>query len=77
MQLVYRYVNIYSREQINNDKGGKIMENILKEIQQIMESNGLDCTLENAQQILNTTFETSNIVKKAVLNSIKTQYDLR
>ena len=53
------------------------METVLKEIQKIMESNGFDCTLENAQQILNTTFETSNIVKKAVLNSIKFQYDLK
>ena len=53
------------------------MENILKEIQKLMESNGMDCTLENAEQILSTTFETSNIVKKAILNSVKNQYDLR
>lgn len=53
------------------------MDKILKEIQKLMESNGLDCTLENAQQILNTTFETSNIVNKAVLNSVKNQYDLK
>lgn len=53
------------------------METILKEIIQLMESNGLDCTLENAKQILNTTFETSNIVNKAILNSVKNQYDLR
>ena len=53
------------------------MENMLKEIQKLMESNGLDCTLENAQQILSTTFETSNVVQKAILNSVKNQYDLR
>lgn len=53
------------------------MENMLKEIQKLMESNGLDCTLENAKEILNTTLCVSNVVKKSVLNSVKNQYDLR
>lgn len=47
------------------------METVLK---QIMEQ--MDCTLEDARVILNTTLETSNLVQNAIRLSVKKEYDL-
>ena len=47
------------------------METVLK---QIMEQ--MDCTLEDAKTILNTTLETSNLVQNAIKLNIKKEYDL-
>ena len=47
------------------------METVLK---QIMEQ--MDCTLEDAKTILNTTLETSNLVQNAIRLSVKKEYDL-
>ena len=47
------------------------MEKILKQIMDQM-----DCTLEDAKVILNTTLETSNLVQNAIRLSVKKEYDL-
>ena len=48
------------------------METVLK---QIMEQ--MDCTLEDAKIILNTTLETSNLVQNAIRLSVKKEYNLQ
>ena len=48
------------------------METVLK---QIMEQ--MDCSLEDAKTILNTTLETSNLVQNAIRLSVKKEYDLQ
>jgi hypothetical protein len=48
------------------------MENLIKEIMMLM-----NCTEEEAKTIFDTTFQVSNVARKAVINSIKNQYDIR
>lgn len=48
------------------------MEKLIKEIMVLM-----DCDEEESKVILDTTFQTSNVARKAIINSIKHAYDLR
>ena len=52
----------------------KVADNMEKVLKQIMEQ--MDCTLEDAKTILNTTLETSNLVQNAIRLSVKKEYDL-
>ena len=47
------------------------MEKVLKQIMLQM-----DCTLEDAKVILNTTLETSNLVQRSIKVALKNEYDL-
>lgn len=53
------------------------MEGIINEIRQLFKRNGFeDCSSEIANGILNTTLSSHKIVRKAILLSIKKDYDL-
>lgn len=52
----------------------KVADNMETVLKQIMEQ--MDCSLEDAKTILNTTLETSNLVQNAIRLSVKKEYDL-
>lgn len=52
------------------------MDKIIEEIKALFKRNGLNCTDENAKEVLNLTLTDHRIARMAILLSTRKEYDL-